>query len=58
MNIGLVALWAVISPAELFWPLFSILGWGIGLGAHAWYTYARDPLTPERIQREMDSLRR
>lgn len=34
VNVVLVAMWAVAGGGE-FWPVWSILGWGIGLGAHA-----------------------
>jgi len=31
VNAFLVAIWAVTSDGTLFWPIFPILGWGIGL---------------------------
>src|SRR5438034_915675 len=34
VNIGLVLIWA-ISGAGYFWPIWVIIGWGIGLGVHA-----------------------
>jgi class 3 adenylate cyclase len=34
VNVMLVAIWAV-AGAGYFWPVWSILGWGIGLGCHA-----------------------
>jgi class 3 adenylate cyclase len=34
VNLGLIAIWA-LSGGGYFWPIWSILGWGIGLGAHA-----------------------
>src|SRR3954468_21699593 len=34
VNLFLVAIWAV-SGGGYFWPVWSILGWGIGLGCHA-----------------------
>lgn len=51
----LIVLWAV-TGAGFFWPLFPLMGWGIGVAFHAWDTYGRPP-TEERIRREMDRLR-
>ena len=57
VNTFLVALWA-ITGAGFFWPIFPILGWGIGLGAHAWSTFGPSVATREQIEREMERLRR
>ncbi|MBE8472225.1 2TM domain-containing protein [Streptomyces sp. 3R004] len=35
-NAAQVVLWAILTPDRFFWPLWSILGWGIGLVVHAW----------------------
>lgn len=56
VNAMLVALWAMTSGG-FFWPIFPILGWGIGLGMHAWETYVRQEPTEDRIQREIERLR-
>jgi len=34
VNLGLILIWA-ISGAGYFWPIWVIIGWGIGLGVHA-----------------------
>jgi hypothetical protein len=34
VNLGLVLIWA-ISGGGYFWPIWVIIGWGIGLGIHA-----------------------
>lgn len=34
VNVGLVLIWA-ISGGGYFWPIWAIVGWGIGLGVHA-----------------------
>lgn len=52
----LVVVWAILGTS-LFWPIFPMVGWGIGLAANAWDVYRRDPVTEERIQREMSRLR-
>jgi hypothetical protein len=55
VNAMLVAVWAM-TGADFFWPMFPMLGWGIGLFFHGWDVYGRPP-TEEQIQREMDRLR-
>lgn len=55
VNAVLVAVWWV-TDVTLFWPIFPLVGWGIGLGFHAWDTFSRLP-TEERIHREMERLR-
>lgn len=56
VNAMLVVVWAV-TGADFFWPVFPILGWGIGVAANAWDVYARKPLSEDEIQRETDRLR-
>ena len=53
----LIAIWAV-TGAGFFWPVFPLLGWGIGLGFNAWDTYGRRPISEEQIRREAERLRR
>jgi hypothetical protein len=55
VNSFLVVMWAV-TGSGLFWPIFPILGWGIGVAFHAWDVY-RQPPTEARIRREMERLR-
>ncbi len=57
VNTFLVVIWAVTS-AGFFWPIFPILGWGIGVLANAWDVYGRKPISEEEIRREADRLRR
>lgn len=56
VNAFLVVIWAV-TGADFFWPIFPILGWGIGIVANAWDVYGRKPITEEEIRREADRLR-
>jgi hypothetical protein len=56
VNAVLVGIWAV-TGAGFFWPVFPILGWGIGVGANAWDVYGRKPITEDEIRRETDRLR-
>jgi hypothetical protein len=57
VNAFLVVIWFFTS-AGFFWPIFPIAGWGIGVAANAWDVFGREPVTEERIQREMDRLHR
>jgi hypothetical protein len=56
VNGMLVAIWAM-TGAGFFWPIFPILGWGIGIAFHAWDTFRRNAPSEATIQREMDRLR-
>jgi uncharacterized ion transporter superfamily protein YfcC len=55
VNAMLVVIWAV-TGAGFFWPVFVILGWGIGVAANAWDVYARKPITEEDIRRETERM--
>jgi hypothetical protein len=54
VNALLVGIWAV--SGGFFWPIFPLLGWGIGLGFHAWDTYRLAEPTEQQIQREIEHL--
>jgi hypothetical protein len=41
-----------------FWPIFPILGWGVGVVLNAWDVYRNDTFTEEQIQREIEHLQR
>lgn len=56
VNVLVVAIWA-FTGAGFFWPVFPILGWGIGVFFHGWDTYS-EPLSEDRIDREVERLRR
>lgn len=56
VNTMLVVIWAA-TAADFFWPILPMLGWGIGLSAHAWDTYGRGPISEDEIQREEKRLR-
>ncbi len=58
VNALLVGIWAVTKGDDtIFWPIFPILGWGIGVAANAWDVYGRKPLSEDEIQRETQRLR-
>jgi 2TM domain-containing protein len=56
VNAMLVVIWAV-TDSGFFWPIFPIVGWGIGVAANAWDVYGRKPITEYEIRREADRLR-
>jgi hypothetical protein len=56
VNAVLVAIWA-ITGAGFFWPIFPILGWGIGVAANAWDVYGRKPISEDEIRQESERLR-
>ena len=52
VNSLLVVIWAVTNSGTHFWPMWPMLGWGIGLAMHAWDTF-RSPISEEAIRKEM-----
>jgi hypothetical protein len=55
VNAMLVVIWAV-TGADFFWPIFPIVGWGIGVAANAWDVYGRKPISEDEIRRETERL--
>jgi uncharacterized membrane protein len=53
VNTFLVVIWALTGPHGFFWPVFIIVGWGIGVVMNAWDVYWRPRITEQDIQREM-----
>jgi hypothetical protein len=54
VNTMLVVIW--VLTGGFFWPIFPILGWGIGVAANAWDAYGRKPIGEDEIQREMEQM--
>jgi adenylate cyclase len=54
VNLLLIAIWAITSRGY-FWPLWPILGWGLGLGMNYWAVYLRRPISDDEIRREMEN---
>ncbi|HEU4321125.1 MAG TPA: 2TM domain-containing protein [Acidimicrobiia bacterium] len=48
----LVVIWA-LSGQNYFWPVWPMLGWGIGLLLHGWNVFFEKPISEDKIQREM-----
>ncbi|MFH1329398.1 MAG: 2TM domain-containing protein [Actinomycetota bacterium] len=49
----LVVIWVVTNNVGHFWPMWSMLGWGIGLGFHGWETFQK-PISEDAIRKEME----
>jgi hypothetical protein len=58
INGFLVVVWAVASPDAIFWPMFPMAGWGVGLVLHAWDVYRNDEFREADIQREIARLQK
>src|SRR6266487_12988 len=55
VNAMLVVIWA-FTNAGFFWPIFPIVGWGIGVVINGYVAYQGNVYTEEQIQREMQNL--
>jgi hypothetical protein len=61
VNTMLVVIWAFTNagqpfPQGFFWPIFPIVGWGIGVVINGYVAYRGHVYTEEQIQREMQKL--
>jgi 2TM domain-containing protein len=56
INTVFTAIWALMGADGFFWPIFPMLGWGMGIFFHAWDVYSRGP-SEEQIQREINRMR-
>jgi hypothetical protein len=54
VNAFVVVIWVVIGAHGFFWPIFLIVGWGIGVVMNAWDVYWRPEITESDIEREME----
>ncbi|MFK3979684.1 2TM domain-containing protein [Micromonospora sp. NPDC050397] len=39
-NSAQVVVWWLFTPEHFFWPLWSIVAWGVGVSFHAWAVYS------------------
>ena len=59
VNAGLTAIYIMTSFGHYFWPIWPMLGWGIGLGAHAASVYMDGEGVRDRmIAEELEKLRK
>jgi class 3 adenylate cyclase len=66
VNLLLIAIWALTEPGHAnhrhgdesdFWPIWPILGWGVGLAVHYWSVFVRRPISDDEVRREMEKER-
>ena len=55
-NAFFVAIWAFTNIHGFFWPVFLLVGWGIGVVMNAWDVFRNDEFDEEQIRHEMDRL--
>lgn len=55
INTVLIVTWFTVAGEGLFWPVFPLAAWGIGLVFHAADVFARPP-SEDRVRREMQRL--
>jgi hypothetical protein len=58
VNTFIVLIWFMSGSNGFFWPVFPIVGWGIGVVMNAWDVYRNDEFDEMQIRREMDRLQR
>jgi len=56
VNAFLVLIWAVTTPDGFFWPVFPLVGWGIGVVMNGWDVYVAEDFDEEQIDREVERL--
>jgi hypothetical protein len=56
VNLVLNVIWALTSYGGYYWPIWPLLGWGIGLFFHGYNVYTVKPIGEDEIQREMRNL--
>jgi hypothetical protein len=55
VNSFIVVIWAMTSNG-FFWPIFPMVGWGIGLAMNAWDVWHGDEFSEEEIAREIQRM--
>ena len=58
VNAAVITIWAAVGDGGFFWPMFLILGWGIGLVMNAWDAFYRSYEDEGQVQREIERIRR
>lgn len=57
VNAGLVLLWVMMGADGLFWPIFPLMFWGVGLVMHGWNAFVSRPITDADVDRELNRQR-
>ena len=58
VNSFIVVIWATTNSGGFFWPVFPIVGWGIGLVMNAWDVWHPAEFDEDQIHREMSRIQR
>jgi hypothetical protein len=58
VNTFLVVIWGLTDVHGFFWPVFPLVGWGIGVVMNAWDVFGDDEFDEQQIRREMERLQR
>jgi hypothetical protein len=58
VNGFLVVIWAVAGAPDTFWPIFPMVGWGIGVIMNAWDVYRDDEVDEVSIEQELRRLQK
>ena len=53
VNAVFIVIWA-ISGGGFFWPVFPLVGWGIGLSFQHFGEVIRGPITDEQVKRKLN----
>jgi 2TM domain-containing protein len=56
VNGALTLIWLLTMPGGFYWPMFPLVGWGVGVVFHALDVFAPAQPSEEQIQREMNRL--
>ena len=56
VNLLIIGIWFATTPGGFFWPMFPLLGWGIGLIFHVWDVVSPEAFSEARIEREMQRV--
>ena len=56
VNTAVVVIW-FMTGAHFFWPVFPILGWGIGVVFHAQDVYGTNEISEADIRHEMERMK-
>lgn len=56
VNSFFVAIWAITNVHGFFWPIFPMVGWGIGVVMNAWDVFRGEEFDEEQIRREIERM--
>jgi hypothetical protein len=57
VNSFIVLIWAIINSGGFFWPIFPMVGWGIGVVMNAWDVWHPAEFDEDQIRREVARIR-